>query len=134
MQRINSSIFMNYKIITTSLLFIVSCMANDTKTSVVAEDKKTEQTKPKSEKPGQPLSPETEMAIMRVMNLENRIQTLQTVPVKMTENELASHFTGTWICFTTMRLNGQLGRGIMQINLKQEGDEIEKEVNTPKKP
>ena len=59
------------------------------------------------EKPGQTLSPETEMAIMRVMNLENRIQTLQTVPVKMTENELASHFTGTWICFTTMRLNGQ---------------------------
>ena len=62
-----------------------------------------------TEKPGQTLSPETEMAIMRVMNLENRIQTLQTVPVKMTENELASHFTGTWICFTTMRLNGQLG-------------------------
>ena len=77
-----------------------------------------------TEKPGQPLSPETEMAIMRVMNLENRIQTLQTVPVKMTENELASHFTGTWICFTTMRLNGQLGRGIMQINLKQEGDKL----------
>ena len=41
-----------------------------------------------TEKPGQTLSPETEMAIMRVMNLENRIQTLQTVPVKMTENEL----------------------------------------------
>ena len=40
---------MNYKIITTSLLFIVSCMANDTKASVVAEDKKTEQTKPQSE-------------------------------------------------------------------------------------
>ena len=39
---------MNYKIITTSLLFIVSCMANDTKASVVAEDKKTEQTKPQS--------------------------------------------------------------------------------------
>jgi len=87
-----------------------------------------------TKEPGQPLSPETEMAIMRVMNLENRIQTIQTVPVKMTENELAGHFTGTWICFTTMRLNGQLGRGIMQINLKQEGDEIEKEVNTPKKP
>ena len=115
---------MNYKIITTSLLFIVSCVANDTKASVVAEDKKTEQTKPQSEKPGQTLSPETEMAIMRVMNLENRIQTLQTVPVKMTENELAGHFTGTWICFTTMRLNGQLGRGIMHINLKQEGDEL----------
>ena len=77
-----------------------------------------------TEKPGQPLSPETEMAIMRVMNLENRIQTLQTVPVKMTDNELASHFTGTWICFTTMRLNGQLGRGIMHINLKQEGDKL----------
>jgi hypothetical protein len=37
----------------------------------------------------QPLSPETEMAIMKVMNLENRIQTLQTVPAKMTNNELA---------------------------------------------
>ena len=61
---------------------------------------------------------------MRVMNLENRIQTLQTVPVKMTDNELAGHFSGTWICFTTMRLNGQLGRGIMQLNLKQEGDEL----------
>ena len=72
----------------------------------------------------QPLSSETEMAIMRVMNLENRIQTLQTVPAKMTDNELADHFSGTWICFTTMRLNGQLGRGIMQINLKQEGDEL----------
>ena len=94
MKRINSSIFMNYKIITTSLLFIVSCMANDTKASVVAEDKKTEQTKPQSEKPGQTLSPETEMAIMRIMNLENRIQTLQKVPVKMTENE-RRNFTGT---------------------------------------
>jgi len=84
----------------------------------------TAQAEPTAEKPGQPLSPETEMAIMRVMNLENRIQTLQTVPVKMTDNELASHFSGTWICFTTMRLNGQLGRGIMQLNLKQEGDEL----------
>ena len=84
----------------------------------------TAQAEPPAEKPGQPLSPETEMAIMRVMNLENRIQTLQTVPVKMTDNELASHFSGTWICFTTMRLNGQLGRGIMQLNLKQEGDEL----------
>jgi len=84
----------------------------------------TAQAAPPAEKPGQALSPETEMAIMRVMNLENRIQTLQTVPVKMTDNELAGHFSGTWICFTTMRLNGQLGRGIMQINLKQEGDEL----------
>ena len=77
-----------------------------------------------AEKPGQPLSPETEMAIMRVMNLENRIQTLQTVPAKMTDNELAGHFSGTWICFTTMRLNGQLGRGIMEIRLEQDGDEL----------
>jgi len=82
------------------------------------------QAAPPAEKPGQSLSPETEMAIMRVMNLENRIQTLQTLPVAMTDNELAGHFSGTWICFTTMRLNGQLGRGIMQMNLKQEGDEI----------
>jgi hypothetical protein len=58
------------------------------------------------------------------MNMENRIQTLQTVPVKMTNNPLARHFSGTWICFTTMRLNGQLGRGIMHINLKQEGNEL----------
>ena len=72
----------------------------------------------------QSLSPETEMAIMKVMNLENRIQTLQTVPVKMTDNELAGHFSGTWICFTTMRLNGQLGRGIMEIRLEQDGDEL----------
>ena len=64
------------------------------------------------------------MAIMRVMNLENRIQTLQTVPAKMTDNELAGHFSGTWICFTTMRLNGQLGRGIMEIRLEQDGDEL----------
>jgi Ca2+-binding EF-hand superfamily protein len=70
------------------------------------------------------LTPETEMAIMRVMNLENRIQTLQTVPVKMTDKKLASHFSGTWICFTTMRLNGQLGRGIMEIRLEQDGDEL----------
>ena len=72
----------------------------------------------------QPLSPEDEMAIMKVMNLENRIQTLQTVPAKMTDNELASHFSGTWISFTTMRLNGQLGRGIMEIRLEQDGDEL----------
>ncbi|MDA7597656.1 sulfatase-like hydrolase/transferase [bacterium] len=71
-----------------------------------------------------PLSLETEMAIMRVMNLENRIRTLQTVPVKMTDDELAGHFSGTWICFTTMRLNGQLGRGIMEIRLEQDGDEL----------
>ena len=55
------------------------------------------QTAPLAEKPGELLSPETEMAIMRVMNLENRIQTLQTVPVKMTDNELAGNFSGTWI-------------------------------------
>ena len=78
---------------------------------------------PQAEKPGQ-LSSEIEMAIMRVMNLENRIQTLQTVPVKKTGNELADHFSGTWICFTTMRLNGQLGRGIMEIRLEQDGDEL----------
>ena len=85
----------------------------------------TAHTAPPAEKPGEPLSPEAEMAIMRVMNLENRIQTLQTVPVRANPDvELSQHFTGTWLCFTTMRLNGQLGRGIMQINLKQEGDEL----------
>ena len=74
---------------------------------------------------GKYLSPETEMAIMRVMNLENRIQTLQTVPVKVQPGvALEDTFSGTWICFTTMRLNGQLGRGIMQINLEQDGDKL----------
>lgn len=98
------------------LTVIILLLAVSLSLSAVAQsDAETEQ---------QLLSPETEMAIMRVMNLENRIQTLQTVPVKMTDNELAGHFSGTWICFTTMRLNGQLGRGIMQINLKQEGDEL----------
>ena len=85
----------------------------------------TAQAAPEAEKPGQPLSPETEMAIMRVMNWENRIQTLQTVPVSANPDvELSQHFTGTWLCFTTMRLNGLLGRGIMQLNLKQDGDEL----------
>jgi hypothetical protein len=82
----------------------------------------------------QPLSPETEMAIMKVMNLENRIQTLQTVPAKMTNNELTGHFSGTWICFTTMRLNGQLGRGIMEIRLEQDGDELVGEGGQLKNP
>jgi hypothetical protein len=68
------------------------------------------------------------------MNLENRIQTLQTIPVKMSGNDLADHFSGTWICFTTMRLNGQLGRGIMQINLKQEGDQLRGDGGQIKKP
>ena len=52
----------------------------------------------------QPLSHETEMAIMRVMNLENRIQTLQTVPLKMTDNELAGHFPERG--FASRRLDG----------------------------
>ncbi|MCH2209634.1 MAG: hypothetical protein MK132_27765 [Lentisphaerales bacterium] len=94
----------------------------------------TIQSSPKAEKPGQLLSAETEMAIMRVMNLENRIQTLQTLPVEMSDNDLGNHFSGTWICFTTMRLNGQLGRGIMQINLKQEGDQLVGDGGQIKKP
>ncbi len=89
---------------------------------LLAEDPETEPGSTVSGK--QPISPETEMAIMRVMNLENRIQTLQTVPAKMTDNELAGQFSGTWICFTTMRLNGQLGRGIMEIRLEQDGDKL----------
>ncbi|MDB4459208.1 hypothetical protein N9059_01400 [bacterium] len=31
------------------------------------------------------------------MNLENRIQTLQTVPVKMTGIALADDYSGTWV-------------------------------------
>ena len=61
-------------------------------TFLLAMGLSTAQAAPSAEKAKQPLSPETEMAIMRVMNLENRIQTLQTVPLKMTDNELADHF------------------------------------------
>ena len=77
---------------TTGLLLLVAMMSP------------TAQAAPAAEKPGQPLSPETEMAIMRVMNLENRIQTLQTVPLKMTDNELAGHFPERG--FASRRLDG----------------------------
>ena len=75
---------------------------------LVAMMSPTAQAAPAAEKSGQPLSPETEMAIMRVMNQENRIQTLQTDPAKMSDNELAGHFSGTWICFTTIGWTGRV--------------------------
>ena len=104
-------------------LTIITCLlAGAFAFAAIAQE--SQEIAPDSTDSEQPLSPETEMAIMKVMNLENRIQTLQTVPAKMTDNELAGHFSGTWICFTTMRLNGQLGRGIMEIRLKQDGDEL----------
>ncbi|MCH2209120.1 MAG: hypothetical protein MK132_25095 [Lentisphaerales bacterium] len=125
---------MSYKSIISSLLFLVSSTASGDKTSTELKDNKTAQKEQQTEQQGQILSPETEMAIMRVMNLENRIQTLQTLPVEMSDNDLGNHFSGTWICFTTMRLNGQLGRGIMQINLKQEGDQLAGDGGQIKKP
>ena len=91
---------MKQRLTTTGLLLFLATMSSAEPPVAAAETGE------------QPLSPETEMAIMRVMNLENRIQTLQTIPEKMTDNELAGHFSGTWICFTTMRLNGQLGVGV----------------------
>jgi len=92
---------------------------------VGAVEAATAESASKNSENGKYLSPETEMAIIRVMNLENRIQTLQTVPAKVKPGvALEDTFSGQWICFTTMRLNGQLGRGIMEINIKQDGDKI----------
>ena len=73
----------------------------------------------------QPLSPETEMAIMRVMNLENRLATHQAIMPKANEGvTLADDVSGEWICFTTMRLNPTSGMGIMQINLEHDGEKL----------
>lgn len=71
------------------------------------------------------LSPETEMAIMREMNREDRLATRQAIMPKANEAAaLADDVSGEWICFTTMRLNPTSGMGIMQINLEQDGDQL----------
>ena len=85
----------------------------------------TAQSKPANEKSGQPLTPELEMAIIRQLNLEERIANRQPFLLKNSEELIGGEdVSGEWICFTTMYLNGPTGRGIMYLNLKQDGDAI----------
>ena len=78
-----------------------------------------------AEKPGQSLSPELEMAVIRQLNLEDRIATRQAVLPKRSEGQDGgANVSGEWVCFTTMFLNGPTGRGIMYLNMKQDGDVI----------
>jgi len=85
----------------------------------------TAQSKPATEKSGQPLTPELEMAIIRQLNLEERIANRQPFLLKNSEELIGGEdVSGEWICFTTMYLNGPTGRGIMYLNLKQDGDTI----------
>ena len=85
----------------------------------------TAQSKPANEKSGQPLTPELEMAIIRQLNLEERIANRQPFLLKNSEELIGGEdVSGEWICFTTMYLNGPTGRGIMYLNLKQDGDTI----------
>ena len=85
----------------------------------------TAQSKPATEKSGQPLTPELEMAIIRQLNLEERIANRQPFLLKNSE-ELngGEDVSGEWIYFTTMFLNGPTGKGIMYVNLKQDGEAI----------
>ena len=77
------------------------------------------------EKSEQFLDPELEMAIIRQLNLEERIANRQAVLPKNTKELIGGEdVSGEWICFTTMFLNGPTGKGIMYVNLKQDGEAI----------
>jgi len=77
------------------------------------------------EKQGQFLDPEDEMAIIRYLNKEDRLLNRQPVLSKPGKGpDGGDHISGEWLGFTTMFLNGPTGRGIIHMNLKQEGDVI----------
>lgn len=87
------------------------------------------------EKRGQLLTPEFEMAIIRQLNLEDRIANRQAILPKNTEEQNGGDdVSGEWICFTTMFLNGPTGKGIMYLNLKQDVDTISGIVGQLKHP
>ena len=102
MKCMKSLIFMNYKIITTSLLlirFLVRQMIQ--KSDVVAEDKKTEQTKPQfASSLGKlfHLRSKCEGKGAKIMNLENRHPDAKiSAPDKFDENDRKRarlHFSG----------------------------------------
>ena len=74
------------------------------------------------------LTPEIEMAIMKAMNMEDRIANRQEIMPKPRDGEAsADDVSGEWICFTTMTLNPTTGMGIMQINLEQDGEKLKGE-------
>lgn len=80
------------------------------------------QSAPAAEKPGQLLAPELEMAVIRQLNLEDRIATRQAVLPKRAEGQDGgADVSGEWVCFTTMYLNGPTGKGILYLDLKQDG-------------
>ncbi len=90
---------------------------------------------PAAEEDGQSLSPELEMAIIRQLNLEDRITNRQAILPKPREGEVAADdVSGEWICFTTMLLNGPTGPGIMYVNLKQDGNQLQGEGGQLKHP
>jgi Ca2+-binding EF-hand superfamily protein len=93
------------------------------------------QSAPAAEKPGQLLAPELEMAVIRQLNLGDRIATRQAVLPKRAEGQDGgADVSGEWVCFTTMFLNGPTGKGIMYLDLKQDGDVISGESAQLKHP
>ena len=93
------------------------------------------QSAPAVENPGQSLTPELEMAIIRQLNLEDRIANRQAVlPRRAEGQDGGADVSGEWVCFTTMFLNGPTGKGIMYLDLKQDGDVISGEVAQLKHP
>jgi len=93
------------------------------------------QSAPAAEKPGQLLAPELEMAVIRQLNLEDRIANRQAVlPRRAEGQDGGADVSGEWVCFTTMFLNGPTGKGIMYLDLKQDGDVISGESAQLKHP
>jgi len=68
---------------------------------------------------------ELEMAIIKYLNLEDRIANRQAVLPKRTEGQDGGDdVSGEWVCFTTMFLNAPTGKGILYLKLKQDGEAI----------
>ena len=77
------------------------------------------------EEHGQILDPELEMEIIRYLNKEDRLLNRQSVwPRRTVEQDGGNDVSGEWVCFTTMFMNAMTGKGIMYLNLEQEGDVI----------
>lgn len=76
-------------------------------------------------KPEKSFTPELEMAIIKHLNLEDRIANRQAILPKQTGGQDGGvDVSGEWVCFTTMFLNAPTGNGIMYLKLKQDGETI----------
>ena len=119
-----------------SKLVLMTCLLfGPSHSEAVAQDTTDDAHAQTAEKPGQSLTPEIEMAIMRQLNLEDRIGNRQAIMVKpRTGVAWADDVSGEWICFTTMFLNGPTGMGIMYVNLKQDGNRLQGEGGQLKHP